>query len=72
MNPKKWCGVVLNGVKSAYNGISSAISVGTDLMGGIGKVGKMAKGFGGGRAAPSNGGGVLIKSALIIFPQEAI
>lgn len=40
-------------------------------MGGIGKVGKMAKGFGGGRA-PSNGGGVLIKSALIILPQEAI
>lgn len=45
MNPKKWCGVVLNGVKSAYNGISSAISVGTDLMGGIGKVGKMARDF---------------------------
>ena len=48
---------MLNGVKTAYNGISSAISVGTDFMGGIGKVGKMAKGFGGGRA-PSNGGGV--------------
>ncbi|WP_147278161.1 hypothetical protein [Helicobacter cinaedi] len=48
--------VVLNGVKTVYNGISSVISVGTDLMGGIGKVGKMGKGFGGGRA-PSNGGG---------------
>ena len=46
-------------IKTAYNGISSAISVGTDLMGGIGKVGKMAKGFGGGRAAHGNGGGVM-------------
>lgn len=36
---------MLNGVKTAYNGISSAISVGTDLMGGIGKVGKMARDF---------------------------
>ena len=43
-------------IKTAYNGISSAISVGTDFMGGIGKVGKMAKGLGG--KAPSNGGGV--------------
>lgn len=43
--------------KTVYNGVTDAISVGTDFMGGIGKVGKMAKGFGGGRAAPSNGGG---------------
>ena len=45
-------------VRVVLNGKSSAISVGTDFMGGIGKVGKMGKGFGGGRAAPSNGGGV--------------
>lgn len=44
-------------VRVVLNGKSSAISVGTDFMGGIGKVGKMGKGFGGGRA-PSNGGGV--------------
>lgn len=43
-------------VRVVLNGISSAISVGTDFMGGIGKVGKMAKGLGG--KAPSNGGGV--------------
>ena len=40
-------------VKSTYTGITDLISVGTDFMGGIGKVGKMGKGFGGGRA-PSN------------------
>ena len=43
-------------------------------MGGIGKVGKMGKGFGGGRAAPSNGGGVTgeVKMTLANNPVTVI